>query len=466
MNLNYLIAFIVYFSFFGLLGFFFRSKNFSSVSFLLGNRSVNHFVAAISAQASDMSDWLFMGYPGLIYSQGLINIWVAIGLIVFMFLTWHFIAPKIRVETQKYDSLTMVSFFENRYSENSGILRISMVFFCAVFFIFYIAAELIGLGRLFESSFGITYNLGVLISIVLVVLNILVGGFVAKAWGDFLRGIFLLFTIIFVPVFGLFKLGGFECIFQSAVLKNVSLSLLPDLSVNGILNIILLSTGWGLGYFGALHVLSNFMSIKDVSKINKAKYLGISWQILVLGAATLVGLVGLCFNNISNKEMVFVEMVKSLFNPIFGGFMLCAILSATMSVMTSQVFTLAGIISEDVIKKILKRTNQKAYLLATRISIIVIPLVSSFISYNSTSSINSLVSFAWSGLGICFGPLVILSLYSKSVNKYGAIAGVLFGGLFAFTFYYINISYNPLLYGFLISLGLIYLISYLTKNLV
>jgi sodium/proline symporter len=467
MNLYYLISFVSYFAFFLGLSIYFYKKNTNSSSFIIGNRSMNHWVTAISAQASDMSDWLFMGYPGLIYAFGLFNVWVAIGLTVFMFLNWHFIAPRLRTATEEYQSLTLASFFEYRFKDTSGTLRLLTVFFTLFFISFYIAAELIGLGRLFETTFGINYNLGIAISIFLVVLNILIGGFVALAWSDLFRGLFLLAMIVLVPVVAVTHVGNWQTISSSLSLSAFTSKLIPDYSLATLSNILLLATGWGLGYFGSPHILINFMGIKDPQKIHKAKYIGITWQILVLTAATIVGLVGTLFftQPLANRELVFVEMVKSLFNPLLAGFILCAILAATMSVMTAQILATASIVSEDLFKRMIRTRLQPHHSLwLLRGCVVAIPLIAYLISFNSKSAVNDLVSYAWSGLGLAFAPIVIAALYAQRVNKYGAIAGMALGGSVGIIWPYLNTGIMPLLPGFIVELIVLFGVSALTEK--
>ena len=172
------------------------------------------------------------------------------------------------------------------------------------------------------------------------------------------------------------------------------------------------------------------MAIKDPEKIAKAKYVGIAWQIIVLAAATCVGLIRTIYfaTPLSNPELVFVEMVKSLFTPLIAGFILCAILAATMSVITSQILATSSIVAEDFFKRLIGTGRDTGSLLIIRSCIVALPLLSYAVSYNSTSSINELVSYAWSGLGLSFAPSVLAALYIPFANRYGIICAMLFGG--------------------------------------
>lgn len=469
MNTGYLIAFISYFAFFVGLSIYFFKKTNNTSNFILGNRSMPYWVTAISAQASDMSDWLFMAYPGLIYALGLFNIWVAIGLTLFMFLNWHFVAPKLRAATEKYQSLTLSSFFEKRFNDTTGTIRLLAVFFTLFFLSFYIAAELIGLGRLFETTFSINYNIGIALSILLVVFNIFIGGFVALAWSDLFRGLFLLFMITLVPVVAISHIGGISGHIAHISFSDIASKLVPSFDLSTLSSILLLMMGWGLGYFGSPHILINFMSIDDIKKISQAKYIGITWQILVLAAATLVGVIGTVFfpHMLQNRELVFIEMVKQLFSPLFAGFILCAILAATMSVMTAQILATASIISEDMVKRLRKQTlSEQANLWLLRICIVLIPLLSYAISFNNRSTVNDLISYAWSGLGLAFAPVVISALYGgKYVNKNGIIASMLLCGTLGIIWPYLHINALPLLPGCSLGLVTIFGVSALTKEL-
>lgn len=63
-----LIAFVFYLAMMIVIGAVYMKKTSSSEDYFLGGRGLNGWVAALSAQASDMSGWLLMGLPGAIYS--------------------------------------------------------------------------------------------------------------------------------------------------------------------------------------------------------------------------------------------------------------------------------------------------------------------------------------------------------------------------------------------------------------
>ncbi len=438
---------------------------------ILGNRSVNYLLTAFSAHASDMSEWLFMSVPALLYTGGMVNAWIAIGLVGGMWFSWQFIAPQLRRKTEEYDCYTLSTFFNRRFQDDSGILRVTSAVISLFFFAVYIAAGLKGFGMLAESLFHMPYFIGALVAMLFMVLYIILGGYRALAWIDCFQALFLLVVIVTVPLVGLRAIGGWQVIVQHAAQRNLPLTLLPDTFV-GIINVLLVAFSWGIGYSGLPHLLTKFMGISDVKDIHKAKYIGLSWQTTVLAAACLVGLVGIvAFPAITNPDLIFVEMVKSLFSVLLTGFILSAVAGAAVSVITAQMLVLVSVVTEDFYRNTLcPQATERELLWVYRLSIIVVALFSFIISIlYKTSSINNLVSYAWMGFASSFAPLVLLSLHSKVINKYGAYACLIIGGITAALWPSLSrpiygITIPSAAAGFMLSIFGAYAISLVTKK--
>jgi len=464
-------TFLTYFAVLILIALLSYRKQKSDADFLMGNRSLNFWLTALSAHASDMSSWLFLGYPALIFTTGLFSAWAAFGLTFFMFLNWHFIAPKIRTVTEQMESLTLNSYFESRFGDTSGRIRILSAVMSVLFFTFYIASGIVGLGELVESLFNLNYLNGISIGLSIVMLYVFMGGYRTIAWIDLFQGFFLLGIIVFIPVYLLISFGGFTPIMNAVQAKNLSTSLFPNFHLSTFWKIFLTSAGWGLGYFGQPHIITKFMGIAKVEDMHKAKYLGISWQSIALTAATLVGLIGIFVfpAGLQNPEHVILNIVKSTLTPIFAGLVLCAILAATTNVMAAQILVVASNLSEDFYKRLIRRHPKPTELLwISRASVVFISIVGFIIAFFKISTIYQLVLYSWSGLGSAFGPLLLLSLYRKDINKYGAFAGILVGGLTAAIWPYFdniwNLEIPSLIPGYLLSILAIEGGSYLMRK--
>lgn len=458
-------AFIAYFTLLLGVGFYFYRKNKSQNDFALGGRKLNYWVTAISAQASDMSDWLFMGFPGVIYATGLIGVWTAIGLVLFMFLNWHFIAPRFRVATENMNSMTLSSFLQTKFGATSNTISVIGGLLCLYFFVFYIAAGLVGLGKIFETAFHINYYHGIILGLGITLTYTLLGGLMAIAWSNLFQGLFLLIAILLVPFYAIYQLGGIAVVFAN--LTHQGPQFLSCVSTDkSLLSIFFGITTWGLGYFGQPHILISFMSIDNVANMRKAKFVGISWQILVLTAAILVGVVGKAFIHpaLANQELVFISMVQTLFTPFLAGLILCAMLAATISTINTQALVSASLISHDLYYPFVKNNvSYQQKLFFTRASIFIIPMLALVAAFYNTIFIMDLVHYAWSGLGCSFGPLVILSLYTSFVTPQGAIAGLVVGGLIGI-FWPVTHAVPTLVVGFIASFAITYIVSILTKE--
>lgn len=471
MHTHLLLPFIAYFAVLLTIGLVSHHKQRSDADFIMGSRSLNFWVTALSAHASDMSSWLFMAFPAAIFIGGMSQAWIALGLLVGMFLNWQLVAKKLRMQTEKYDSYTLSTFFERRFKDTSGVLRVLTAVIAVFFLTSYVSAGLIAMGGIFESIFGINFYVGLTVASVVILIYTFVGGFITVAWTDLFQALFLICMIVLVPAVAYTTLDhGTASILSTAAAKNISLQMLPDLSWASVVGIVFLILSWGLGYFGQPHIVTKFMGINDAENMNKSKYVGMTWQLIALSAAVCVGLVGIAYfsNGLANPELVFVEMVKSLFHPLMAGFVLCGVLAASLSTMDSQILVAASVLSEDLYKCLIrKKASSKELLAITRLGVVLISVISLFLALNKNSTILEAVLYAWSGLGSAFGPLVLMSLYSTRTNRYGAIAGVLTGGLIAGMWgsvngYLTDLTIPAMIPGFFISLLSIYIVSRLT----
>lgn len=472
MYFSKLIAVLIYIAVLLTVALLSYRKHLSSSDYIIGGRSLNFWLTALAAHASDMSSWLLMAYPAVIFTQGLFQAWIGIGLIIFMYLNWKLVAPRIRQATEKYNSMTLSSFFESRYHDTSGLIRIITALMLFFFYTIYVSAGLIGLGLLVETLFNCNYYLGITIGICVVIPYLFIGGYVTLAWTDLFQGLFLMAVCVFVPFYVIFTfLGGVHPIVVAAAKKHISLQLIPNFRPSTLIQILMVIGGWGLGYFGQPHIITKFMGIRKTSEMKKAMYVGMSWQIITISCATLIGLVGIAYypEALENPQLVFVSMVNELFTPMFAAFILCAIFAATISTMDSQILVLISSFAEDFYKRVFhKNASSKTILFVSRASIFIVAFLAYAIAFTKFSTIFSLVSYAWSGLGATFGPVLMAGLFTKISNKYGAWAGISSGGLIAALWPYFNHLFKmeipSIIPGFFVSCFCIWLFSMLTRK--
>jgi sodium/proline symporter len=432
MSTPTLITFIAYFVILLAIGFCFYRKSSSIEDYLLGGRGMGSWVTALSAQASDMSGWLLMGLPGAIYLAGMGQVWIAIGLFIGTVLNWMLVSARLRIYTQKTNAITLPCFFEARFKDPTGLLRIVSAIIILIFFAIYASSGLVATGKLFESTFGVQYHVAVVIGGFIIIAYTFLGGFMAVCWTDLLQGALMVLAIVVVPVLTYHRAGGMDAISKAMELKDISPGLLPEADTLPMaLCMIVSSMAWGLGYFGQPHILVRFMSIKSVDKIPKSMTIAIIWVLLSLSGAVFVGFIGIAmYDNLSGgqEEKVFIYMIRDLFNPWFGGILLAAIFSAIMSTIDSQLLVSSSALSEDFYcKAIKKQATEKEIVWVGRVCVIIISIIALVMAIDRDNTILEIVSYAWGGFGAAFGPLVLFALFSRKTSWQSALAGMVTG---------------------------------------
>jgi sodium/proline symporter len=484
-----IVAFALYLLMMVIVGAVYAKKNNSSEDYFLGGRQLNGWVAALSAQASDMSGWLLMGLPGSVYALGTGQAWIAIGLLIGTICNWLFISGKLRRYTiRANNALTLPTYFENRFHDRKRVLLLISSVTIVIFFLVYTASALAAGGKLFHSVFGMDYRIALTVGALVILTYTFMGGFLAVCVTDFIQGTLMLVGLLAVPVLAWMFVGG------GNVSGMLELSGAPG-GAAGFLSLTNDGTGtyhavdiisqlaWGLGYCGMPHVLVRFMAVKDEQELKKSKGIAIIWVTLSLTFAVIIGVIGRAYLypvllSGGAEENVFIQMIIKLFTtdikaPVIGGIFLCGILAAIMSTADSQLLVSASSVAEDIFKGVWKKdADDKTVLLVSRITVFVIAILAYVIALNPNSSIMGLVSNAWAGLGAAFGPTVLLSLYWKRTNFQGAVAGIAAGAMTVIVWDYIPLAGGntlgtvtglySLAIGFAISLLAIVAVSLLT----
>jgi sodium/proline symporter len=440
-----LISLIAYFILMMAIGVYAYRKSTSDVSeYMLGGRNLHPAVGALSAGASDMSGWMLMGLPGAIYVTGLSAGWIAVGLVIGAYFNYLLVAPRLRVYTEiADDAITIPQFFEKRFKDGSHALRVISSVVIVIFFTLYTSSGVVAGGKLFEASFGLSYELGLFLTAGVVVAYTLIGGFLAVSLTDFVQGCIMFVALIMVPAVALYTVGGVEAV--SIAVSDIDTSLWSW--TNGLTALGLISSlSWGFGYFGQPHIIVRFMAIRSLPDIATARRIGMSWMVVTVIGAVSTGVVGLAYvtttsATLEDPETVFIFLSQVLFHPLVAGFLLAAILAAIMSTISSQLLVSSSSLTEDFYKTFIRRSaSQKELVTVGRISVLAVSLVAIALAFDRSSSILSLVSNAWAGFGAAFGPIILLSLFWRRFNKEGALAGMITGAVVVLIWIYAPIE--------------------------
>lgn len=403
--------------------------------YVLGGRNLGPIPSALSAGASDMSGWLLLGLPGYAMSAGYGAFWLAGGLLVGTWANWLLVAQRLRVYSHRADdALTLPAFFEKRFEDHSHALRVVSAFFVLVFFLFYTSSGLVAGGKLFETVFGLDYQLAVVVGAVAVISYTMFGGFLAVSWTDVVQGLLMVGAMVLVPVLALSDLGGVGSAFDQIAAKNPEL--LDAFTNTDGTSITLIGTlslvGWGFGYFGQPHILARFKGIKSKDHVPAARRIAVLWSGVSMAGSIAIGLFAIAYlkSDLGDNETVFMVMVDAIFHPVVAGVLLAAILAAIMSTADSQLLVSSSALAEDFYKALFnKEASAQQLVNVGRFAVVGIAVIATILALNPDSGVLDLVSYAWAGFGAAFGPALILSLYWKRMTKQGALAGIIIGGV-------------------------------------
>ena len=430
MNLVEVSVFIVYLVFMLSIGvwFFVREKNQTEKGYFLGDRKMGPWVAALSAGASDMSAWVLMGLPTSIYAAGLGQVWISVGLAIGYARSWIYEAPRLRAfSIAANDSITIPQYLTNRFlSESKSLQIISAVVFLVAYTI-YSASSIKACGTLFNTVTGLDTTVAMYLAAIIVISYTFLGGFSAVSWTDFFQGMLVLAAMLIVPIAA-----------GTMLEPDAAASITTPNYWNAFSSWqeIVSGLGWGLGYFGMPHIIIRFMSINSQRELRKSAKIGISWTVIILVFAALVGIIGRMFigydEAVNSNSLVFVVMTRRIFPAVISGVLLSAVLAAAMSTADSQLLAAASAFASDVYRPVIRgdKAGNREMLWAGRIVVLVIAIAALYIASSpNAGSIMALVSNAWGVFGAAFGPSIMLSLFWKRFTYAGAACGIFAGAV-------------------------------------
>ncbi|MHC1720853.1 MAG: sodium/proline symporter PutP [Clostridiaceae bacterium] len=453
------------------IGYYSYRKTTDMSDYMLGGRSLGPMVTALSAGASDMSGWMLMGLPGAVYVTGISSLWIGIGLTIGAYFNYRLLAPRLRIYTEvANNSLTIPDYLENRFKDKSNMLRLVSGIIILTFFVLYCSSGIVAGGKLFNDIFQLSYTTGAMVTLIVVVIYVFWGGFLAVSLTDFFQGTLMFIALIMVPAVAFMNIGVDPGTFANKVtaIDPALFDLFRGTSIATIISFM----AWGLGYFGQPHIIVRFMAIKSAKELKSARRIGIGWMAIGLLGAVASGLIGLVYfmdrnMPLADPETVFLRLGDILFHPFITGLILSAVLAAIMSTLSSQLLVCSSSVTKDIYMTFFnKEATPKQQLFMSRFAVIIVAAAATVFAFMPNKTILSIVGQAWAGFGSAFGPVLLLSLFWKRMTKWGALSGMLAGGLTVIIWIVSGLS--ALLYemipGFSIALIAVIVVSLMTRE--
>jgi sodium/proline symporter len=415
----------------------------SHEDFVLGGKKFSGTALALSERATGESAWLLLGLTGHAYADGISTIWVALGCVIGILFIWFVMAGRLRSETERTGSMTVSSLLAKKIPGSERSIAMLSAMIVVFFFVFYIAAQFSGSGKVLNKTFGLDPFWGIIIGSVVVTFYCVMGGFIAVVVTDVFQSILMIFTLVVFPIIAMIVAGSHNIhLIESIKAAGPEyLSMTHGLTGSAAVILVLSGLSWALGYTGQPQLLTRMMAIRDHKGVQTAKWVASAWTLMAYIGAILIGLFGIALVNgallgqeaaklSEDAEKILPVMVVALVNPIMAGILLSGVISAMMSTASSELTVSSASITEDIYSNLKKtKDSPKRMLLLNQTMTLVVGAVAIVLALTMQDTVYGLVSYAWSGIGSSFGPALLLLLFWKRFSRAGIFASLISGTL-------------------------------------
>ncbi|MCO1337555.1 hypothetical protein BJH93_01390 [Kocuria polaris] len=441
------IVFLVYLLAVLLIGTWAYRKNAGMSDFAIGGRRLGTFVTAVSAKATDSSQWVFFGLPGAFYLSGMSNIWLIVGLTLGFYLSWRVLAGRLREYSAKYsdwrsneagESVTLPGFFANRFHHNSlrWVSALAIIFF----YVIYLGSAFIATGVIFSKIFGTSTTTGTLVGAAVVMIYSSLGGYLASSYTDVIQGFIMFFSLMILSTVAIAKVGGVGGLVDAVQAENPDLGsalagvALVDGSWQTVSSVsfvaVVSGLAWAVGYFGSPHILARFMGMRKVESARNGARVGVFLSITLLGSAAVIGFSAIAIfgTDLANPEDAYISLVAELMPTWVAGIFLAGVLSAVMSTADSQLVVASATLTEDFYRTFINReAPEKQLIWLSRVAVLLCTAIGVVVALQG-GKVLDLVGYAWAGFGASFGPVLLAALYSRRTTWFGALLSIIAGG--------------------------------------
>jgi sodium/pantothenate symporter len=474
MNWQVIIPLALFLVIIFFIGFWANARVRKSDSFLsdyfLGGREMGGFLLAMTMMATYGSASSFIGGPGVAYNTGLGWVLLAMAQLPAGYFVLMILGKKFAIIARKYEAITLIDFLKARYQSNAIVLISTIAIF--VFLFASMTAQWVGGARLIESLTGLSYQGALLIFAVAVLVYVIIGGFAAVALTDALQGLVMIIGTIILLVAVIIEGGGVSAIMAKLVAENPNL--VSPYGADASLSPLYVSTFWiliGIGVIGLPQIAVRAMSYKDSKGMHRAIIIGTIGIGTIMFGMHLIGVFGRAvIPGIEIGDKVMPTLTLEILPPALAGIVLAAPMAAIMSTVNALLITISSTLVKDVYLNFIKPSAKDAeiksmsFIVTTVVGIAVV-----LFALNPPELLIWLNLFAFGGLESAFLWNIVLGLYWKGANKYGALASMIFGLVSYIYIYHFHgnlFGMNSVTIPVVASLLVFVLVSMCTKHLV
>lgn len=399
--------------------------------YYVAGKTLPSWVVAFSSNATGESAWLLLGLTGMGYLVGAHAFWIVLGEVAGVAAAWAFVARPFKAATDRFDSITVPDYLEDRFADGRHVLRLVGAVIILSMAAFYTAAQFTAAGKAFESFLGTSYGAGVLVGAAIILFYTTVGGFRAVAYSDVLQGVLMFLCLLVLPIVGLAAVGGVGA--MAGALRAQDPTLLAPMGPLGWTPAGVASAAGfvaiGLAFLGSPQLLTRFISARDSRQLRAGGVIATVCIVVFDVGAVTAGMAGRAlFPGLADHETIYPLMGAELFPAAFTGVFLVVLLAAMMSTVDSLLLLASSAVVRDVIQKVWRpEAGQPALAAAGKATTVVLGLGAVALALTEARVIFWFVLFAWSGLACAFTPPVLCGLFWRRTTRAGALAGMVAG---------------------------------------
>lgn len=411
-------------------GFWASRRVESEGDFFLAGQGLGAWTAGLSYAASTSSAWVLLGFTGIIFTQGLVGLWLVPGIFGGYLLTWLVMGPKLNAETRERGHITVIDFLvadAGQWARIIGLVAAVLILFC---FVFYISSQFQAAGNALTEVFGMSATEAILLGATVILIYCLLGGFLAASITDALQAGVMVIACIIVPIAALSAAGGLGAVMESLRLNEPQSYFSATGSAMGMagIGVAMGLFGTGLGALGQPQLLNRIMAVKSQKERLRGAAITVGWGVLIYSGLVMLALSGRAMQLDTGGESLFFAAASAYLPAAIAGVVIAAVLSAVMSTVDSLLLAAASAVSHD---SGLRWRTPKQALLMGRLAMVAVAVFAVGLTLFAPKDIFTRVLFSWVALGAAFGPAILTRCLGWRVKGGAVLCAVIAGFVIA-----------------------------------
>jgi len=447
------------------IGWVARSRARSAEGFYLGTRSVGAWVTAFSFVAAYYSSVVIIGGGGFGYKYGMATLWVgATNVLVGTLLAWIVLGARTRAMTGRLNTITMPEFFARRFDAPAARLISAVV--VTIFLVIYSVSVVQGMGHAFEVLVGVPYVYGVLLSALIIIVYVTLGGYVAVVWTGFAQGIIMIAGLVLLAVLALNRVGGLtEGFRQLGAIEAGKYLATPG--IWGWPGLISYSMIVSFGVWGMPQLVTRFYSMKNIQVLRLGTVLATVGGSIALLPYFCGALARVLFPDLTAPDKAIPMLVKTTMPAWASAVFLAAVIAAGMSTFAAVLIVSVSSLVKDLLRDSFRaQLAPKTEVRLSRVCSTAIGLAAVLVALRPPAMILVITGFAWAVIASTTLWPYLFGLYWRGTSRAGVLAAMVGGCATALVWLAFR---NPFgLHGFIpgmaVSLVLLLVVSLLTPR--